>query len=53
MGVGRKLPAATSTGNVPSGTISRVLTPGVYYLVLDNRASKDKPANLELDFTVE
>lgn len=43
----------TSTGNVPSGTINRVLTPGVYFLVLDNRASKDKPANVELDFTVE
>ncbi|PYS86348.1 MAG: hypothetical protein DMF62_16205 [Acidobacteria bacterium] len=45
--------AATSTGNVASGTISRVLAPGVYFLVLDNRTSKDNPANVELDFTVE
>ena len=50
---GGGLKPVTSTRDVPSGTISRVLSPGVYYLVLDNRASKDKPANVGVDFAVE
>ena len=50
---GGNFQAVTSTGQVPSGTINRVLTPGVYFLVLDNRVSKDKPAKVELDFNVE
>ncbi|MFL6469019.1 MAG: hypothetical protein ACJ72Z_13760 [Pyrinomonadaceae bacterium] len=50
---GGEFQAAVSTGSVPSGKIHRVLTPGVYYLVLDNRLSIDKPAAVELDFAVE
>ena len=45
--------AATSTGPVPRAHITRTLDSGVYYLVLDNRASKDKIAEVDTDFYVE
>ena len=50
---GEEFVAATSTGSVPRGHITRTLDSGVYYLVLDNRASKDKVGEIDTDFYVE
>ena len=50
---GEQFVAASSTGLVPRGQVTRVLDHGVYYLVLDNRASQDKLAEVDVDFYVE
>ena len=50
---GGEFVAATSTGPVPRAHVTRKLESGVYYLVLDNRASKDKVAEVDVDFYIE
>lgn len=50
---GSEFVAATSTGPVPRAHITRTLDTGVYYLVIDNRASKEKTAEVDADFYVE
>ena len=49
---GREFVSAVSTGKVPSGTISRTLDAGTYFLIFDNRAS-DKRAVLDIDIRAE
>ena len=50
---GEEFATVVSTGKVPSGKVSRRVEPGVYFLVVDNRDSKDKQAFAEVDFTAE
>ncbi len=49
---GSEYAAATSTGRVPAGRISRVLEAGTYFLVFDNRDG-NKPLVVDASFTVE
>lgn len=41
------------TNPVPVGRIHRELAAGVYFLVFDNRSSKEKPAALEASFALK
>lgn len=50
---GNEFIAVNSTGRVPVGRVSRQLAPGIYFLVLDNRASPDKKAVVDLSFSAE
>lgn len=50
---GEQFETAASTGKVPSGKINRVLEAGVYYLLFENRDSKEKAATAEVEFTAE
>ncbi len=50
---GSEVKTIVSTGMVPRGTISRVLEPGNYVFVLDNRAGTETIALTEMDISVE
>src|SRR5829696_4697757 len=43
---------AAFTGTVPAGRVARVLEPGTYYLIFDNRFS-EKPAVVDIDFAAK
>ena len=49
---GTGVPRIVSTGIVPGGEIHRVLEPGVYHLVFNNRTGRD-PRQVQADFSVE
>jgi len=50
---GNDFTAATTTGNVPSGHVVRVLEPGTYFLVFNNKASLDRSVVVDTSFTAE
>ena len=50
---GSEVPIVMSTGLVPRGTITRVLEPGNYVFILDNRAGSETIKLTETDFRVE
>ena len=50
---GSEVNPIVSTGMVPRGTITRVLDPGNYVFVLDNRTGKDAIRLTEMDISVE
>ena len=45
---GNEFNAAVSTGRVPAGRISRVLEPGTYFMIFDNRSS-EKEVVVDID----
>jgi hypothetical protein len=45
--------AVAKTGIIPGGNLYTRLEPGDYYLVLDNRHSKNEPVFVNANFTVE
>jgi hypothetical protein len=49
---GGEFAAAVSTGKVPFGKVNRVLEPGTYYFVFDNRGS-DKDVFADIDLNAE
>ena len=50
---GSEVPTFVSTGQVPSGTITRVMEPGNYLFVFDNRNGAEKITLTETDIRVE
>ena len=50
---GEEVKLLTNTGQVPRGTVTRVLEPGSYIIVLDNRAGSEPMRLVESDFEVE
>lgn len=50
---GGEVPTLVSTGVVPRGTITRVLEPGEYILVLDNRSGSETIVLTETNISVE
>lgn len=50
---GSEVKTIVSTGMVPRGTITRVLEPGNYLFVLDNRAGAETVTLTEMDISVE
>ena len=51
--LGEEVKTVLTTGQVPRGTISRVLEPGNYLLLLDNRSSADVTRLTYLEVSVE
>ena len=50
---GSEVKTIVSTGMVPRGTITRVLVPGNYLLLLDNRTGAETITLTEMDISVE
>ena len=50
---GSEVPMVTTTGAVPRGTITRVLEPGSYVFILDNRNGAETVKLTETDIKVE
>jgi hypothetical protein len=50
---GDEFVAVNSTGRVPVGRVSRELEPGTYFLLFDNRSSREKFAVVDVSFSVE
>ena len=50
---GTDFTAITSTGLVPVGRVFRMVDPGTYFLVFDNRSSQEKNAVADVSFSVK
>lgn len=50
---GSEVPTIVSTGAVPRGFITRVIEPGNYVLIIDNRMNADTLKLAESDFRIE
>ena len=50
---GSEVPMVMTTGVVPRGTITKVLEPGNYVFILDNRAGSERIKLTETDISIE